>query len=70
MGPTGRRAAGGGPQFARRYEIRDAVGNRFQIVVYDDADVPQASACELQPDGSLRVKTSTPWRGDAHLVRG
>ncbi len=60
----------GGVHFDRRYEVREAVGARFQIVVYDDANVAQTSSCELQHDGSLRVRTSTPWRGDAQLVRG
>jgi hypothetical protein len=59
----------GGVHFDRRYEVREALGSRFQIVVYDDSNVAQTSYCELQPDGSLRVKTSSPWRGDAHLVR-
>jgi len=55
--------------FDRRYEVREALGQRFQLVVYDDAGVAQTNYCELQPDGSLRVKTQTPWRGDARLAR-
>lgn len=59
----------GGVHFDRRYEVREALGTRFQIVVYDEANVAQTSYCELQQDGSLRVRTSTPWRGDAQLIR-
>lgn len=55
--------------FDRRYEIKEALGQRFHLVVYDDAGVAQTNYCEFQPDGSLRVKTQTPWRGDALLGR-
>lgn len=55
--------------FDRRYEVREALGQRFQLVIYDDAGVAQTNYCELQADGSLRAKTQTPWRGDALLTR-
>jgi hypothetical protein len=55
--------------FDRRYEVREALGIRFQLVVYDDAGVAQTNYCELEPDGTMRVKTQTPWRGDAVLAR-
>ena len=55
--------------FDRRYEIKEALGVRFHLVVYDDAGVAQTNYCEFQPDGTLRVKTQTPWRGDALLAR-
>ncbi len=55
--------------FDRRYEIKEAIGVRFHLVVYDDAGVAQTNYCEYQPDGSLRAKMQTPWRGDAILAR-
>lgn len=63
------RALTSGLHFDRRYEVREALGQHFQLVVYDDAGVAQTNYCELLPDGSLRAKTQTPWRGDALFAR-
>lgn len=58
-----------GLHFDRRYEVREALGERFDLVVWDDAGVAQTSTCEFQPDGTLRARTMAPWRGDALLAR-
>ena len=58
-----------GVHFDRRYEVREAVGTRFELVVWDDAGIPQSSRCEFQADGTLRARTTSPWRGDALLAR-
>jgi hypothetical protein len=58
-----------GVHFDRRYEVRDALGDRFQLVVWDDAGIAQTSYCAFQPEGTLRCRTTTPWRGDALLAR-
>jgi len=58
-----------GLHFDRRYEVRDAVQQRFELVVWDDEGIAQSVLCELQPDGTLRAKTTYPWRGDAVLAR-
>lgn len=60
---------GPGLNFDRRYEVKEAIGVRFHLVVYDDAGVAQTQYCELLADGNMRVKTQTPWRGDALLAR-
>lgn len=58
-----------GVHFDRRYEVREAVGQRFELVVWDDAGIAQSSLCEFQADGTLRARTTAPWRGDALLAR-
>jgi hypothetical protein len=63
------RALSSGINFDRRYEVKKALGTRFQLVVYDDAGVAQTNYCEFLPDGTMRAKTQTPWRGDALFAR-
>jgi hypothetical protein len=63
------RADSPGVYFDRRYEIRAANGDRFQLVAYDDTGTPQLSYCDFEPDGSLRVWMTSPWKGVGTLLR-
>lgn len=55
---------------ARTYEIREAMGDRFTVVLYDDQGVPYVSRCDFTPDGAVEVLSeSDPWRGTATLRR-
>ncbi|MFO0618624.1 MAG: hypothetical protein U0414_38890 [Polyangiaceae bacterium] len=58
-----------GISFDRRYQVQNAMGDRFQIVAYDDTNTPQLSYCDFEPDGSLRVWMTSPWKGVGTLVR-
>lgn len=58
-----------GISFDRRYEVQNAMGDRFQIVAYDDTGTPQLSYCDFEPDGSLRVWMTSPWKGVGTLLR-
>lgn len=58
-----------GLHFDRRYEVREALGDRFQLVVWDDAGIAQTNQCEMLPDGTLRARTASPWAGEALLAR-
>jgi hypothetical protein len=58
-----------GLHFDRRYEVREALGNRFKLVVYDDAGIAQTNHCEMMADGTLRARMTSPWAGDAVLSR-
>jgi hypothetical protein len=54
----------------RAYEIREAQGDRFKLVAYDEAGVPYESVCELSETGDLLVYAQTPpWKGVATLRR-
>lgn len=58
-----------GISFDRRYQVQNAMGDRFQIVAYDDTGTPQLSYCDFEPDGSLRVWMTSPWKGVGTLLR-
>lgn len=58
-----------GISFDRRYEVQNAMGERFQIVAYDDTGTPQLSYCNFESDGSLRVWMTNPWKGVGVLLR-
>lgn len=58
-----------GINFDRRYEVQNAMGDRFQIVAYDDTGTPQLSYCDFEQDGSLRVWMTSPWKGVGVLLR-
>jgi hypothetical protein len=63
------RADSPGIFFDRRYEVTNAQGERFQLIAYDETGTPQMSYCDFQPDGSVRVSMTSPWRGVGTLVR-
>lgn len=58
-----------GITFDRRYEVRNADGDLFQLVAWDDTGTPQLSYCSFDPDGSVRVWMTSPWKGVGTLVR-
>jgi hypothetical protein len=64
------RADSPGINFDRRYEVRNADGERFQLVAYDDTGTPQLSYCSFEADGTLRIWMTSPWKGVGTLVRG
>jgi hypothetical protein len=59
-----------GIHLVRRYQIREAQGDRFTIVSFDDQGVAYVSKCDFGPGGQLVVYSeSDPWRGTATLQR-
>lgn len=58
-----------GITFDRRYEVRNADGERFQLLAYDDTGTPQLSYCSFEPDGSVRIWMTSPWKGVGTLIR-
>ena len=63
------RADSPGITFDRRYEVKNAQGDRFQIIAYDETGTPQLSFCNFMPDGSVRVAMTSPWHGVGSLIR-
>lgn len=63
------RAESPGITFDRRYEVRGVEGDRFHLIAYDETGTPQDSFCAFQPDGSLKVYMTSPWKGVGALVR-
>jgi hypothetical protein len=63
------RADSPGITFDRRYQVQNADGERFQLVAWDDTGTPQLSYCMFDPDGTLRVWMTSPWKGVGTLVR-
>ncbi len=63
------RADSPGIFFDRKYEVKNADGDRFQIIAYDETGTPQLSYCNFMSDGSVRVAMTSPWRGIGTLVR-
>lgn len=53
----------------RAYEIREAYGDRFKVVIFDEQGVPYESSCTFVGDGATvqAQTTSDPWRGAAVL---
>ncbi len=58
-----------GLHFDRRYEVRSAVRDHFELVVWDDEGIAQVSHCDFLPDGTLHARTASPWAGNAVLAR-
>lgn len=63
------RAESPGITFDRRYEVRGVEGDRFHLISYDETGTPQDAFCSFQPDGSLKVYMTSPWKGEGLLVR-
>lgn len=53
----------------RRYEVKDTSEDRFRLIAYDETGTPQDSYCNFTPEGSLRIRTTSPWLGVGILVR-
>jgi hypothetical protein len=52
----------------RAYQVKEAEGDRFKVVVWDDQGVPVESSCNFLQSGQVEASVrSDPWRGTATL---
>lgn len=64
------RAESPGIHFNRPYEVKEANGDRFKLVSYDESGVPYESHCEFAPNETLVIYSQTsPWRGVGTMRR-
>ena len=59
-----------GIHFDRRYEVKEAVGDHFKLVAYDEGGIAYESAGEFRPGGELVLQVRTaPWKGVGTMRR-